>query len=60
MLHKDRNLTSPPENTVLVQTVVWGLADGGLGTELGHSYLGGLGQVMATSLNLHLRVLMSF
>ena len=34
--------------------------DRGLGTELGHSYLGGLGQVMATSLNLHLRVLMSF
>lgn len=35
-------------------------ADRGLGTELGHSYLGGRGQVMATSLNLHLRVLMSF
>lgn len=37
-----------------------GSAERGLGTGLGHSYLGGLVQVKDPSVNLHLRVLMSF
>lgn len=37
-----------------------GSAERGLGTRLGHSYLGGLVQVKDPSVNLHLRVLMSF